>query len=189
MFANYVGALADICRKAHVSDQFGGAVEIEDALAWAIENARRAHTGGNKLIFAGNGGSAAIASHMATDYSKNGGLRSWAMNDCSMLTCLGNDFGYEHVFAKQIEFHARPGDFLIAISSSGQSQNILNAVAAGRDIGCVVMTLSGFTADNPLRQLGDLNIYLNANEYGFVEIGHLVFCHAVLDRSLEKATT
>ena len=56
----------------------------------------------------GNGGSAAIASHLATDYTKNGGLRTQAFNDGSMLTCLGNDLGYENVFAKQIEMFARP---------------------------------------------------------------------------------
>jgi hypothetical protein len=86
---------------------------------------------GNKLIFVGNGGSASIASHMATDYSKNDGIRSLALNDSSMLTCLGNDLGYEQVFAKQIELHARAKIFLIAISSSGRSPNILYAVKAG----------------------------------------------------------
>ena len=64
--------------------------------------------GGNKLIFVGNGGSAAIASHMATDYSKNGDVRSIALNDSSMLTCLGNDLGYDGVFAKQIEIMPAP---------------------------------------------------------------------------------
>ena len=87
---------------------------------------------GNKLIFVGNGGSAAItASHMATDYSKNGNIRALALNDSSMLTCLGNDLGYDRVFAKQIELHARAGDLVIAISSSGRSANILNAVGRG----------------------------------------------------------
>ena len=72
-------------------------------------------------MFVGNGGSAGIASHLAIDFSKNGGLRSLAFNDASALTCLGNDLGYENVFAKQIDFHARAGDLLIAISSSGRS--------------------------------------------------------------------
>ena len=98
-----------------------------------------------------------------------------------MLTCLGNDLGYERVFAKQIEMHGRAGDLLIAISSSGRSANILNAVEAGRAAGCAVVTLSGFTPDNPLRTLGDVNFYLNSDRYGFVEIGHLTICHAILD--------
>src|ERR1700745_1129715 len=97
-----------------------------------MERARATHAAGNKLIFVGNGGSAAIASHMATDYSKNGDIRSVALHDRSMLPCLGNDLGYDRVFAKQIELHARAGDLVIAISSSGRSASILNAVEAAR---------------------------------------------------------
>ena len=143
--------------------------------------ARRTHDAGNKLIFVGNGGSAAIASHMATDYSKNGDVRAIALNDASMLTCLSNDIGYERIFAKQIELYAREGDLVVAISSSGRSANILNAVKAGRAAKCMIVTLSGFAADNPLRQLGDLNLYIDSDRYGFVEIGHLTICHLVLD--------
>ena len=117
--------------------------------------AHEAHDAGNKIIFIGNGGSAGIASHLAIDFSKNGGLRALAFNDPSALTCLGNDLGYENVFAKQLEFHARPGDLLIAISSSGTSPNILGAVKAARARDCKVVTFSGFTEDNDLRRTGD----------------------------------
>jgi D-sedoheptulose 7-phosphate isomerase len=152
-----------------------------EAINQVMAQARRAHAAGNKLVFVGNGGSAAIASHMATDYSKNGNIRSIALNDSSMITCLGNDLGYEQVFSKQVELHGRAGDILIAISSSGRSPNILNAVKAARDVGCAVVTLSGFTPDNPLRRLGDINFYIASDRYGFVEIGHLTICHAILD--------
>jgi D-sedoheptulose 7-phosphate isomerase len=156
-------------------------IELAEAVNRVIAQARRAHAAGNKLIFLGNGGSAAIASHMATDYSKNGDIRSLALNDSSMLTCLGNDLGYERVFAKQIELHARPNDLVIAISSSGRSANILNAVKAARAAQCEVITFSGFAPDNPLRGLGDVNFYVASDRYGFVEIGHLTICHAILD--------
>jgi D-sedoheptulose 7-phosphate isomerase len=118
---------------------------------------------------------------MATDYSKNGNIRSIALNDSSMLTCLGNDLGYEQVFAKQIELHARPGDLVIAISSSGRSPNILNAADAANQNMCSVVTFSGFAADNPLRKRGDINFYVASGQYGFVEISHLTLCHAILD--------
>lgn len=186
---SYAGALSSVLRAAGATDSQGRDVALDAAIEWAVETARRTTDGGGKIIFAGNGGSAAIASHMATDYSKNGGLRAWAMNDGSMLTCLANDFGYEHVFAKQIEFHGRSGDLLVAISSSGQSANILAAVKAARAIGCTVLTLSGFAADNPLRRLGDMNLYLSSSLYGYVEIGHLVLCHAILDFSIEWKST
>jgi D-sedoheptulose 7-phosphate isomerase len=132
-------------------------------------------------MFVGNGGSAGIASHLAIDFSKNGGLRSLAFNDSSALTCLGNDLGYENVFAKQLEFHARPGDLLIAISSSGRSPNILAAVKTARARNCKVVTFSGFTEENDLRKTGDINFFVRSREYGFVEVSHLALCHAVLD--------
>src|SRR5439155_17695179 len=114
-----------------------------------MARARSTHGAGNKLIFVGNGGSAAIASHMATDYSKNGDIRALALNDSSMLTCLGNDLGYDRVFAKQIELHARAGDLLIAISSTGRSANSLNAVTAAHAAECGGVTFSWFGPDKP----------------------------------------
>ena len=125
---------------------------------------------GGRLFFIGNGGSAAIAGHMATDYTKNGGMPSLAFNDASLLTCFGNDFGYENVFAKAIEYHGRAGDTLIAISSSGRSPSILNAVNAARKLGCDVVTLSGFSPDNPLRDMGDINFHVENDRYGLVEV-------------------
>jgi D-sedoheptulose 7-phosphate isomerase len=166
------------------TDGEGRDVGVAEAFGWTIETAKATHVAGNKLMFVGNGGSAAIAGHMAIDYSKNGGLRATAFNDGAALTCLGNDLGYDQVFARQIEWHARPGDLLIAISSSGRSANILNAVAEARRRDCRILTLSGFGADNPLRRLGERNLYVASREYGFVEISHLALCHAVLDLAM-----
>jgi D-sedoheptulose 7-phosphate isomerase len=178
---NYFLTLSDLLCRVEVTAQAGRRVEFADAASDLMARARATHAAGNKLIFVGNGGSAAIASHMATDYSKNGGVRSLALNDASMLTCLGNDLGYDRVFAKQLELHARAGDLVIAISSSGRSANILNAVDAAVAAGCTVATMSGFTPDNPLRGRGEWNFYVASDRYGFVEIGHLTICHAVLD--------
>jgi len=177
----YIDALAEVLRRAVVTRRDDSPLPLEAGIDWLRHTAAETHAAGNKIMFIGNGGSAAIASHMANDYSKNGGLRATAFNDSSALTCLGNDFGYEHVFAKQIELHRRPGDLLIAISSSGRSRNILNAVDAAVSGGCRVATLSGFSPENPLRRMGDINFYLESAAYGFVEIGHLALCHAVLD--------
>ena len=112
---NYFVTLSDLLCRVEVTSKSGQRVELADAATALMERARATHAAGNKLIFVGNGGSAAIASHMATDYSKNGGVRSLALNDASMLTCLGNDLGYDRVFAKQLELHARSGDLVIAI--------------------------------------------------------------------------
>src|SRR3984957_14931112 len=150
----YFTTLSDHLVGTAVPPTSGGSKEMAESVNQVMALARKAHAAGNKLIFVGNGGSAAIASHMATDYSKNGDVRSMALNDSSMLTCLGNDLGYDRVFAKQIELHARAGDLVVAISSSGRSANILNAVDAAIAAGCTVATLSGFTPDNPLRRKG-----------------------------------
>ena len=178
---NYFTTLSDLLATARVTLADGEGVGYADAVNQIIGRALSVHQAGNKLIFVGNGGSAAIASHMATDYLKNGNIRALALNDGAMLTCLGNDLGYAQVFAKQIELHSRAGDMLVAISSSGRSASILNAVAAARSNDCSIVTLSGFDPDNPLRRLGDLNFFIASDRYGFVEIAHLTICHAVLD--------
>jgi D-sedoheptulose 7-phosphate isomerase len=177
----YFATLEGLQRGAEVTDRSGQAIPLEQGCEWVRKAAHATHDGDNKIIFVGNGGSAGIASHLAIDFSKNGGLRSMAFNDPAALTCLGNDLGYENVFAKQIDFHARTGDLLIAISSSGRSPNILAAVSAAHARGCRIVTYSGFTEDNELRRTGDVNFFVRSREYGFVEVSHLALCHAVLD--------
>jgi D-sedoheptulose 7-phosphate isomerase len=177
----YFDTLASLLREAEVTDSASRNLSLSEGCDWLRKAAHDTHDAGNKIIFIGNGGSAGIASHLAIDFSKNGGLRSLAFNDPSALTCLGNDLGYENVFAKQLEFHARPGDLLIAISSSGRSPNILAAVKTARARDCRVATFSGFTEENELRRTGDVNFYVRSREYGFVEVAHLALCHAVLD--------
>lgn len=179
--AEYMRTLESVVTSAIVTDGRNSTIALETAVREVGQQMRNAHDRGNRLFFIGNGGSAGISSHMATDYSKNGGMRASSLTDGSVLTCLGNDYGYEYIFEKQLEWHARAGDILIAISSSGRSKNILNGVRAARERECIVYTLSGFTPDNPLRALGDVNFYLGNREYGFVEVGHLALLHSVLD--------
>jgi D-sedoheptulose 7-phosphate isomerase len=133
-----------------------------------------------KVQFIGNGGSATLASHGALDWWKNGGVRAVAYNDPANLTAVSNDFSFEQVFEIQVERFADKGDLLVAISSSGRSKNILNGVAAARQAGCAVCTMSGFASSNPLRHLGDLNFYVPSNSYGFVEVSHSALLHCVM---------
>src|SRR5262245_45734993 len=93
---SYFSTLGRMPFEAVTTAKSGGSLATADAFGRAIQMARRAHARGNKLMFIGNGGSAAIASHMAIDYTKNGNMRSLAFNDGSSLTCLGNDLGYEN---------------------------------------------------------------------------------------------
>jgi len=141
-----------------------------------------AQTGaGRKLMFVGNGASAAIASHQAVDFWKTGRMRAVAFNDAAQLTCLGNDYGYAHVFEKPVEMFADAGDVLVAISSSGRSENIVKAVRMAREKRAGVVTFSGFAPDNPLRALGDVNFYVPSKSYGHVEVTHLALLHGMLD--------
>ncbi len=178
---SYFAELQRACSAASVRDLSGQPAGLEAGLEWFAARARELHGSGNTLIFVGNGGSSSIASHQAIDYLKNGGVRAMALNDSAALTCLGNDYGYPDVFARQIEMHGRPGDMLVAISSSGQSANILKAVEAARARKMTVATFSGFKPDNPLHSRGDMNFYVDSDQYGFVELAHLTLIHAILD--------
>jgi D-sedoheptulose 7-phosphate isomerase len=178
---NYFAKLYSHLRETVCTGAGGVRVSIGAGFDQVARLLCKAATGDNKIMFVGNGGSASIASHMAIDFSKNGGLRALAFNDSAALTCLGNDLGYDSVFEEQIALQARRGDVLMAISSSGRSANILRAVKAASVVGCDVITYSGFTEDNPLRQMGKINFYLSSSEYGFVEVGHLTLMHGLLD--------
>lgn len=134
------------------------------------------------VYFIGNGGSAGIAVHMTSDFLKNGGIRTHSMLDSGTITCLGNDFGYEYIFSKQLEVIADAEDLLVAISSSGESMNIINAVTVARNKGCVVVTFSGFRKENKLRQMGDYNLYVPSMEYGVVESIHNMILQELVDR-------
>lgn len=179
--SDYFEKLGRLPRASEVTNHSGDSLEFDTAIELVMKLAVETHQKGNKLIFIGNGGSSAIASHMAIDYLKNGGIRSTTFSDASLLTCLSNDYGYEHVYEKPILMFGQEGDLLIAISSSGKSQNILRAVKVAQDKKCHVVTLSGFNPDNPLRRTGKINFYVPSSAYGFVEITHLTLCHAILD--------
>jgi D-sedoheptulose 7-phosphate isomerase len=176
----YFEALFKATREAECTSG-GERISLDAALAKVCDLCHAAQESGNKVMFIGNGGSMGIATHMAVDFSKAGRMRAMAFGDGAVLTCLGNDCGYEEVFARQIEWHGRPGDVLIAISSSGKSPNILNGVRAARSHQAQVVTFSGFREDNPLRQAGDVNFYVRAMEYGFVEVAHQAILHGILD--------
>lgn len=140
---------------------------------------------GSKVIFIGNGGSAAIAMHMTADFMKNGGLRTVSMYDSATITCLGNDYGYEYIFSKQIGRIANSGDVLVAISSSGKSPNIVKAIQVARNVGVYVVTFTGFREDNIVNAMGNIGIYVPCEEYGIVESIHNLILQQIVDRISE----
>lgn len=139
-----------------------------------------------KLIIVGNGGSAAMASHVAVDLTKNAGIRTINFNEADLLTCFANDYGYEHWVTQAIKFYADKGDLAILISSSGSSKNIVNGAKTAKEMGLQVITFSGFRNDNPLRECGDLNFYADSKGYNIVEMTHHVWLLALVDRIIGK---
>lgn len=182
----YFAQLGALAQRIEATDGRGKPISFGEAMECTRQTFLERTAQGGKLMLIGNGGSAAIASHQAVDYWKRGGLRTVAFNDASLLTCIANDFGYPHVFEKPIEMFADPPDVLVAISSSGNSVNILNGVHAARAKSCAVVTMSGFEQDNRLRGLGDINFYVPSSEYGYVEITHVTILHCLADYIVQQ---
>ena len=163
------------------TDAKGGTLVFGEAMLVARDLLLAARKEGKKVLVIGNGGSAAIASHMQTDLCHSLGIRGLVFNEPPLLTALANDNGYENAFQRLVDLWGDSGDVLVAISSSGKSPNILNACAAARGRGLSLITYSGFGADNPLRTRGDVNFYVANAQYGPVESAHAVLVHHLTD--------
>jgi D-sedoheptulose 7-phosphate isomerase len=157
----------------------------EKAFEMLCQWSHEVHEARGTIHFAGNGASACMASHFAVDWTKNAGIKAMAYNDLAFLTAIGNDLGYDQIFARPVLWYAERGDLLVTISSSGNSPNVIKAIGAAREKGIRVVTLSGMKANNTSRASGDLNFYIPAPTYGIVECAHQVLLHAWLDRYME----
>ena len=141
----------------------------------------------NKILIFGNGGSAAIASHVAVDLTKNAKIRAVNFNEADLITCFSNDYGYEKWVEKSIDFYADPKDILVLISSSGQSLNMINACRAGKNKKVSnIITFSGHRKDNPLSKLGDINFWVDSKAYNFVENIHQLWLLTIVDLIIGK---
>lgn len=181
----YVQKLQESLNAVEVTDTQGRQVGQEKGLDLWIEHTRSAHRSGASFYFIGNGASATMASHMASDSCKTTGLRATAFNDPALLTAVSNDISYEESFAHPLRVFGKANDILITISSSGGSKNVLAAIRVAREKKMRVITLSGMRADNPSRSLGDLNFYVPALTYGHVESAHQAILHCWLDHYAE----
>jgi len=140
-----------------------------------------------KIIICGNGGSAAIASHVSVDLTKNANIRSVNFNEADLITCFANDYGYERWVEKAIDFYADQKDVLILISSSGKSKNMINACKAAKSKNLSkIITFTGHKKDNPLSQLGDINFWIDSKAYNFVENIHQVWLLTIVDLIIGK---
>lgn len=136
---------------------------------------------GGTVFFVGNGASATIASHCALDFTKQAGIRSMSFNDSALLTAYGNDYGYEWWVVEALKHHARAGDAVIFISSSGRSPNIIRGAQYARAHSLRGITFSGFEETNPLCKLGEKNFWANSQSYNTVETVHMLWLVALCD--------
>jgi len=134
-----------------------------------------------KVILVGNGGSAAMASHVSVDLTKMCRIRTLNFNEADLLTCFSNDYGYENWVQKALSFNADKGDMLICISSSGNSKNIINGAKFAKKIGCKVITLTGFDKKNKVRKIGDVNLWVDSKNYNIVEMTHHIWLLTIVD--------
>ena len=162
--------------------------ETVEKLAEVADLLKNVHSDGKKTLIFGNGGSAAMASHFSVDLTKNAGLRCINCNESDLITCFANDYGFERWVEKAVDFYGDEGDLLIVISSSGSSENMLNGVKAARKGKFKgIVTLSGFAEDNPLCQLGDINLWINSRAYNFVENIHQIWLLAIAAANVDAA--
>ena len=181
---SYLQRLADLTQSALVTDREGAAISLDEGAERAVRLILAAGAGSGKVMAVGNGGSATIASHMQNDLCKAVGVPGMVFTEPALLMALANDDGYETVFESPIELWARPGDVLVAISSSGRSENVLRGVRAATLRECHIITFTGFDEDNPLRRMGDINFYVASQVYGFVENAHAAITHFITDRAM-----
>lgn len=137
----------------------------------------------HNIIILGNGGSSAISSHIAEDYTKMLGKRAMSFGDTPMLSCYANDYGWDNAYKMFLEHFLLPNSLVILISSSGKSKNILNAAEYLIDKSKII-TMSGFDSDNPLRKnYSDkslMHFYVPSNDYGIVESIHQIMLHSII---------
>jgi len=178
---DYTRMLQAVVETAQIITRDGVQLSLNAGCEEAVRMLLALDAADRKAMVIGNGGSAAIASHMVNDLSKSANLRAMAFNDFSLITALANDEGYARAYEACVQQWAQAGDVLIAISSSGKSENMLRAVDAAHAVGAHVITLTGFRSDNPLRRLGDLNLHIAAEDYGLVELAHSILTHYLTD--------
>ena len=177
----YFRKLSELLLSLQVTDEHGAVLSLNEGTDKALDLILSVKSASRKMMLIGNGGSAAIVSHVQNDLCKAVGVRAMVFNEQPLLTALSNDHGYGCVFERPVELWADTGDLLVAISSSGRSENILRGVRASLARGCDVVTLSGFSPDNPLRRMGHLNFYVPSQVYGYVELAHSILAHFLTD--------
>lgn len=140
----------------------------------------------SKMIFAGNGASAAISAHGAVDFTKQASVRGITFNESDLITCFANDFGYENWIAEGIKHYADKDDLVVLTSVSGTSPSVVNAAKTSKDMGLKVVSFTGRNEDNDLRKLSDIGFWVDSHAYNIVECIHMIWLTTVIDAVIGK---
>ena len=189
VISKYLQTLSDLMLSTSVTNQSGSALSLDNGADQAVEKIISIGTNSRKIMLVGNGGSSSVVSHVQNDLCKAVGVRAIVFTEQPLLTALGNDLGYGSVYEWPTELWAEPGDLMIAVSSSGNSENILKAAHSSAVKECDLITFSGFDTDNALRKLGTLNFHVGSHVYGFVETAHAALTHFLTDRAMDILRT
>jgi D-sedoheptulose 7-phosphate isomerase len=125
-----------------------------------------------KILIFGNGGSSSIASHASLDLTNVCNIKSLHFNDPSLITCYANDYGYENLITQSLKKFLEKEDVVILISSSGESKNMINAARFTKKNKNLLITFTGFNKNNQLKNIGDINFWVNSKTYNIVESIH-----------------
>ena len=163
------------------SDEIYGTLDSFKSLALQVKNVDA------KLIFAGNGASAAISAHAAVDFTKQAKVRGITFNEADLITCFANDYGFEHWVEKAIDFYGDEGDSLILISAGGNSPNMTNGAKYARKKKIkTIITFTGNDKNNDLTKLGDINFWVNSKAYNHIENVHQILLLSLVDLIIGK---
>ena len=182
---SYISELKETLDRVEITSGNKREMNYTDGIDKLVHIFRTYKSSRKGVYLCGNGGSAGIAQHMTADFLKNGGIFTHSLYGQTTLTCLSNDLSYEYVFSKQLELMAKPGELLVAISSSGESENIIKAIKTIRKFNGMVITLTGFKEDNQIRSMGDWNVYVPKAHYGIVESIHNIILQQIVDQIVE----
>jgi len=153
----------------------------------AVKNLlRETNKKGGKVIFVGNGASASLSSHAATDLTKQAKIQSIALNDHNLITALANDYGYENWVSNGLSYYANEKDLLVLFSVSGESLNLINAVKFAKKIKMKTLSFTGCNIDNNLRRETDFSLWVDCNSYNIVESIHTIWITLIIDLIVGK---
>ena len=134
-----------------------------------------------RLIFIGNGASASLSSHAATDFTKQAKITSIAFNDHNLITALSNDYGYENWVSKAIEYYSNDNDMLIFISVSGESKNLINGLNFAKKRNLKTASLTGSKEQNTIKSNTDISLWVDSKAYNIVECIHTIWITLIID--------